>query len=154
MNEEVLQEEVQETSEQSLSYETIIQEVVIKFNEKLDSINNNLTDLNSFFITEKELKLQDEKLAQENEQEELKVQEELNAKLEEEKKEQQEKQDEFYGNISTLVNNTDSVTIQENQEILVSAIQDLNTLTQVNIMSFGLLIGIVIISLLSKFFKK
>lgn len=96
-------------------------------------INKSINDLLKFFETEKE----EQQLKQEEEQE----------ILNQEKQKEEEEQQEFYTNIKTIAENSDT-------ETQLQLLQDVSTLMQVNIMCSGLLIGIICISLLAKFFKR
>lgn len=142
MEENQVQEQVQ-----NIDYSKDFEEVK-KGNE---DINKSIQELLNFFQTEKkEQKIQEEK-EQKQLLEEQKIQEEeQNKLLEEENKEkevQEEKQEEFYANIKTIATNTDT-------EVTTQLLTDVSTLMQVNVMTSGLLIGIICISLFAKFFKK
>ena len=111
-----------------------------KIEENLLQVDKSVKDLLEFFQTEKELQQNKEKdllKQQEKEQQELIQQQEI----------QEKKEEEFLQNINTIAENT-------NTEVNVQLLQDVSTLMQVNIMTSGLLIGIVCISLLSKFFRR
>lgn len=134
MNEEIIQvEETQNNIFQTEKIETNLQEVNSSINKLLD-----------FFQTDKQEK-------QEKEKQEQKIQEEEQQKIEEEQQkieeEQEKKEEEFLQNIKTISENT-------NSEISVQLLKDVSSLMQVNIITNGLLIGIVCILLFSKFFKK
>lgn len=116
-----------------------------------ENINKSVQDLLKFFETEKEEqqilekeKEKEQKILEEKEQKQLL---EEQKKQEEELKKDKEKQEEFYSNIETIALNTDT-------EVTTQLLTDVSTLMQVNIMTSGLLIGIVCISLFAKFFKK
>ena len=109
----------------------------------LDGYNGtdkSVKDLLEFFQTEKELQQNKEKellKQQEKEQEELLQEQEI----------QEKKEEEFLQNINTIAENT-------NTEVTVELLQNVSTLMEVNIVTSGLLIGIVCISLFASFFKK
>ena len=91
---------------------------------------------------------QTEKEQQEKKEKELLKQEEQQQKeLLQEQEIQEKKEEEFLQNINTIAENT-------NSEINVQLLQDVSTLMQVNIMTSGLLIGIVCIILFAKFFRR
>ena len=134
MNDEIIQiEETQDNIFQTEKIETNLQEV-----------NSSINKLLEFFQTDKQEK-------QEKEKEEEKIQEQEQQKIKEEEKiqeqEQEKKEEEFLQNIQTIADNT-------NSEISTQLLNDVSTLMQVNIITSGLLIGIVCISLFAKFFKK
>lgn len=116
-----------------------------------EKIENNLQDVNSsvnklleFFQTEKQESIKKEQEEIKKLEKEQKIQEEEQLKIEEE---QQKKEEEFLNNIQTIAENT-------NTEVNIQLLQDVSTLMQVNIMTSGLLIGIVCVSLFAKFFKR
>ena len=122
-----------------------------KIETNLQEVNSSINELLKFFQTEKqeqqkneeqEKKIQDQE--QQKIKEEEKIQEQEQQKIEEE---QEKKEEEFLKNIQTIAENT-------NTEISVQLLQDVSNLMQVNIITNGLLIGIVCISLFAKFFKK
>ena len=122
-----------------------------KIETNLQEVNSSINKLLEFFQTEKQeqqKKEEQEKKIQDQEQqkikEEEKIQEQEQQKIEEE---QEKKEEEFLKNIQTIAENT-------NTEISVQLLNDVSTLMQVNIITSGLLIGIVCISLFAKFFKK
>lgn len=123
----------------------------IDYKQDLQSINESINNLFNFFDSNK--KEQDlynkEKEELEKSQQEIELQEQL--KLEEEEKQKKElekkEQEEFYSNIKTISENTST-------EVTHQLLSDVSTLMQVNIVCLGLLIGIICISLLAKFFKK
>lgn len=122
-----------------------------KIETNLQEVNSSINELLKFFQTEKQeqqKKEEQEKKIQDQEQqkikEEEKIQEQEQQKIEEE---QEKKEEEFLKNIQTIAENT-------NTEISVQLLQDVSNLMQVNIITNGLLIGIVCISLFAKFFKK
>lgn len=117
-------------------------------------IESHLKDILDFLKSEKELQNKEKEELKKQENELKKIEEKNNKKIEEENKKLSEKQDKFYENINSIVENTDSNQVQENQQILVESINNLNTLTQVNIACFGLMIGIFIISMFSKYFRR
>ena len=131
MNEEVIQ-----------SQENIFHTEKIETN--LQEVNSSVNKLLEFFQADKQEK-------QEKEKQEQKIQEEEQRKIKEEEniqqQEQQKIEEEFLQNIKTIAENT-------NSEISVQLLQDVSSLMQVNIITNGLLIGIVCISLFAKFFKK
>lgn len=108
-----------------------------KIETNLQEVNSSINKLLEFFQTDKQEK-------QEKEKQEEKIQEQEQQKI---KEEQEKKEEEFLQNIQTIAENT-------NTEISVQLLQDVSNLMQVNIITNGLLIGIVCISLFSKFFKK
>lgn len=138
MNEEVIQN--QENIFQTEKIETNLQEV-----------NSSINKLLEFFQADKQEKQEKEKQEQKiQEKEQQKLQEEEKIQEEEQQKLQEEsekKEEEFLQNIQTIAENT-------NSEISVQLLQDVSSLMQVNIVTNGLLIGIVCISLFAKFFKK
>ena len=122
-----------------------------KIEKNLQDVNSSVNELLKFFQTEKQEQ-------QEKEKQEKKIQDQEQKKKEEEQKqllleeqekeeEEQKKEEEFLLNIQTIADNT-------NSEISVQLLQDVSSLMQVNIITNGLLIGIVCILLFSKFFKK
>lgn len=115
-----------------------------KIEENLLQVDKSINNLLNFFQTEKEesIKKEEEELKKLNQ--DKKIQEEEQLKIEEE---QQKKEEEFLTNIQTIAENT-------NTEVNTQLLQDVSTLMQVNIMTSGLLIGIVCVSLFSKFFKR
>ena len=141
MNDEIIQiDETQENIFQTEKIETNLQEV-----------NSSINKLLEFFQTDKQEKQekekQDQKIQEQEQQkikEEEKIQEQEQQKIEEE---QEKKEEEFLQNIQTIADNT-------NSEISTQLLNDVSTLMQVNIITSGLLIGIVCISLFAKFFKK
>ena len=138
-------EEVQDL--QVLDYSQELQEI----KESIKNNNDSTKELLEFFKTEKqeqEIKNQEEekKQKQQDEKEQKQLLEEQK-KEEEEQKEEEKQQEEFYSNIRTIATNTDT-------EVTTQLLTDVSTLMQVNIMTNGLLIGIVCISLFAKFFKK
>ena len=108
-----------------------------KIETNLQEVNSSINKLLEFFQTDKQEK-------QEKEKQEEKIQEQEQQKI---KEEQEKKEEEFLQNIQTIAENT-------NTEISVQLLNDVSNLMQVNIITNGLLIGIVCISLFSKFFKK
>ena len=136
MNDEIIQiDETQENIFQTEKIETNLQEV-----------NSSINKLLEFFQTDKQEK-QEQKIQEQEQQkikEEEKIQEQEQQKIEEE---QEKKEEEFLQNIQTIADNT-------NSEISTQLLNDVSTLMQVNIITSGLLIGIVCISLFAKFFKK
>ena len=111
-----------------------------KIEENLLQVDKSINKLLEFFQTEKE---QQEK----KEKELLKQEEQQQKELLQEQEIQEKKEEEFLQNINTIAENT-------NSEINVQLLQDVSTLMQVNIMTSGLLIGIVCISLFAKFFRR
>ena len=108
-----------------------------KIETNFQEVNSSINKLLEFFQTDKQEK-------QEKEKEEEKIQEQEQQKI---KEEQEKKEEEFLQNIQTIADNT-------NSEISTQLLNDVSTLMQVNIITSGLLIGIVCISLFAKFFKK
>lgn len=99
-------------------------------------------------IIEQNNKFSEYFIPSEEELRELKKQESKEQKKQEEElKKEREKQEEFYSNVETIALNTDT-------EVATQLLTDVSTLMQVNIMTSGLLIGIVCMSLFAKFFKK
>lgn len=133
MNEEIQVEEIQTNVLQTEKIETNLQEV-----------NSSVNKLLEFFQTEKEEQIKKEQEEIKKLEEEQKIQEEKEQKKEEEQKIQEE---EFYSNIKTIAENT-------NTEVNIQLLQEVNTLMKVNVMTSGILIGIVCISLFAKFFKR
>lgn len=140
MNEEIQVEEIQTNVLQIEKIETNLQEV-----------NSSVNKLLEFFQTEKEENIKKEQEEIKKIEEEQRIQEEEQIKIEEEQriqeKEQQKKEQEFLSDIQTIAENT-------NTEINTQLLQDVSALMQVNIMTSGLLIGIVCICLFAKFFKR
>ena len=138
MNEEVIQ-----------SQENIFQTEKIETN--LQEVNSSINKLLEFFQADKQEKQEKEKQEQKiQEEEQRKIKEEENIQQQEQQKieeEQEKKEEEFLQNIKTIAENT-------NSEISVQLLQDVSSLMQVNIITNGLLIGIVCILLFAKFFKK
>lgn len=122
-----------------------------KIETNLQDVNSSINKLLEFFQTYKQEKQEKEnqyKKIQEQEQQKLIEEEKIQEKEEQKIQEQQEKkEEEFLQNIQTIADNT-------NSEITVQLLQDVSSLMQVNIITSGLLIGIVCISLFAKFFKK
>ena len=108
-----------------------------KIETNLQEVNSSINKLLEFFQTDKQEK-------QEKEKQEEKIQEQEQQKI---KEEQEKKEEEFLQNIQIIADNT-------NSEISTQLLNDVSTLMQVNIITSGLLIGIVCISLFAKFFKK
>ncbi|HJG97227.1 MAG TPA: hypothetical protein K8V90_09015 [Romboutsia timonensis] len=127
MNDEII--EIDETQENIFQTE--------KIETNLQEVNSSINKLLEFFQTDKQEK-------QEKEKQEQKIQEQEQQKI---KEEQEKKEEEFLQNIQTIADNT-------NSEISTQLLNDVSTLMQVNIITSGLLIGIVCISLFAKFFKK
>lgn len=134
MNDEIIQ--IGETQENIFQTE--------KIEKNLQEVNSSLNELLKFFQTEKQ-----EKQEKEKEEKNIQEQEQQKIKEEQEKKEeeQEKKEEEFLLNIETIADNT-------NSEISTQLLNDVSTLMQVNIITSGLLIGIVCVSLFAKFFKK
>ena len=127
-----------------MNEDLIVEEVPLNNNEEiilnLNNVNSSINEITEF--------LKEQKRIEEKKEEDLKEQEKLDApQLKKEAEEKQQKELEFIQNIETIATNT-------NSEIIQQSLNDVSTLMQVNIISNGLLIGIVCISLLSKFFKK
>ena len=127
MNDEII--EIDETQENIFQTE--------KIETNLQEVNSSINKLLEFFQTDKQEK-------QEKEKQEQKIQEQEQQKI---KEEQEKKEEEFLQNIQIIADNT-------NSEISTQLLNDVSTLMQVNIITSGLLIGIVCISLFAKFFKK
>ena len=127
MNDEII--EIDETQENIFQTE--------KIETNLQEVNSSINKLLEFFQTDKQEK-------QEKEKQEQKIQEQEQQKI---KEEQEKKEEEFLRNIQIIADNT-------NSEISTQLLNDVSTLMQVNIITSGLLIGIVCISLFAKFFKK
>ena len=133
MNEEIQVEQNQQNILQTEKIETNLQDV-----------NTSVNKLLEFFQTEKQESIKKEQEENKKIEKEQKIQEEEQLKLEEQ---QQKKEEEFLNNIQTIAENT-------NTEVNTQLLQEVSTLMQVNIMTSGLLIGIVCVSLLAKFFKR
>lgn len=122
-----------------------------KIETNLQEVNSSINKLLEFFQTDKQEKQEKEnqdKKIQEQEQQKLIEEEKIQEKEEQKIQEQQEKkEEEFLQNIQTIADNT-------NSEITVQLLQDVSSLMQVNIITSGLLIGIVCILFFAKFFKK
>ena len=131
MNEEIILQN-QETKEINLQTE--------KIEENLLKVDNSVNELLKFFQTEKENELKKEK-------ELLKQQEQEEKDLLESQEIEDKKEEEFLQNITTIAENT-------NTEVTHELLQNVSNLMEVNIITSGLLIGIVCISLFSSFFKK
>lgn len=124
--------------------------LISKYNElftEIKNINTNIKSLETLLVNEK-------KEQQLKEQEQKKIDEKQQKQLIEDKKKTDEKQQkadkeqqQFYSDIKTISENTKTETITSN-------LKDVSTLMQVNILTNGLLIGILCISLFAKFFKK
>ena len=112
--------------------------------ENLLKVDNSINNLLQFFQTEKEESIKKEQEDLKKLNQEKKIQEEEQLKIEEE---HQKKEEEFLTNIQTIAENT-------NTEVNTQLLQEVSTLMQVNIITFGLLIGIVCVSLFAKFFKR
>lgn len=117
------------------------------YSQVLQEINTNLKSINTFLENEKK-----ETLAKEQQQKKIDEKKEL--KLKEDKKVQEKKEvladkekHEFYDNIKTICENSKSETLN-------NTTKDLSSLVQVSIITNGLIIGILCISLFAKFFKK
>lgn len=115
-----------------------------KIESNLQEFNSSVNELLKFFQDEKKEQIEKEKAQKIQEEKEQKIQEEEQIKIEEE---QQKKEDEFLTNIETIAENTQT-------EVTTQLLQDVSTLMQVNIITSGLLIGIVCVGLLAKFFKR
>lgn len=123
----------------------------IDYSQDLQSINDSINNLLKFFDDNKKDYEVKKKEKEENEksQQEIKLQEQLELEKEEKEKEEIEKkeQEEFYSDIQTIAENTSS-------ETTVQLLNDVSNLMQVNIVCLGILIGVICISLLSRFFKR
>ena len=113
----------------------------------LNEINNNLKTLITFFENEK-------KENQVKEQEQKKLHDKELLKIKEDKKEQEKKElqldkdrKEFYDNIKIICENTKSETLNK-------TLSDVSSLMQVSILTNGLIIGILCITLFAKFFRR
>ncbi len=129
-----------------MNEQILIQKYDELFNE-IKNINNNTKDLKLFFENqkkEKNIQDQEQKKIVEKEKKQKEEQKKIDLKKQEEA---DKKENEFYTNIKTISDNTKTETITSN-------LQDVSTLMQVNIITNGLLIGIICISLFAKFFKK
>ena len=136
------QVQVQEQS-QNIDYSKDFEELQNSSQE----INKSINDLLKFFETEKqEQEIQEQKIIEQEKEQKI-IEEKEQKEQEEEIKKEKEQQEEFYSNVRTIATNTDS-------EVTTQLLTDVSTLMQVNIMTSGLLIGIVCISLFAKFFKK
>ena len=127
--------------------EDLIVEEIPSDNSSNEEIILNVNDVN---LSVKEILqfLENEKKEEIKKQEKLEEEAKLNApELKKQEEEKQQKELEFIQNIETIANNTNSEVIQQ-------SLNDVSTLMQVNIVTNGLLIGIVCISFISKFFKK
>ena len=127
-----------------MNEDLIVEEVPTNYNEEiilnLNNVNSSINEVLDFFKEEKRI--------EEKKEQEFKEQEKINApELKKQEEERQQKELEFIQNIENIASNT-------NTEILEKSLNDVSTLMQVNIVTNGLLIGIVCISLLAKFFKK
>ena len=122
-----------------------------KIEKNLQEVNSSVNELLKFFQTEKQeqqKKEEQEKKIQDQEQQKIKEEEKIQDQEQQKIKEEQEKkEEEFLQNIQTIADNT-------NSEISTQLLNDVSTLMQVNIITSGLLIGIVCFSLFAKFFKK
>ena len=122
-----------------------------KIETNLQEVNSSINKLLEFFQTEKQeqqKKEEQEKKIQDQEQQNKEEQEkQLLLEQQEKEEEEQKKEEEFLQNIQTIADNT-------NSEISTQLLNDVSTLMQVNIITSGLLIGIVCVSLFAKFFKK
>lgn len=133
----------EENQIQVVDYSKDIQEV----KESNENINKSVQDLLNFFEIEKQeqqIKEEENKKIEEKQQKQLL---EEQKKQEEELKKEKEQQQDFYSNIETISTNT-------NTEVTTELLTNVTTLMETSIMTNGLLIGIVCISLLAKFFKK
>jgi len=126
MNDEII--EIDETQENIFQTE--------KIETNLQEVNSSINKLLEFFQTDKQEKQEKEKQEQKIQEQQQKI-----------KEEQEKKEEEFLRNIQIIADNT-------NSEISTQLLNDVSTLMQVNIITSGLLIGIVCISLFAKFFKK
>lgn len=124
--------------------------ILDKYNELLTEIketNTNVKNLNKFLEDEKKEKLIQQEKQTEIEKKEKETQNKEKKELEIKEKDSLKKQDEFYSDIKDIAHNT-------NNEVVVSTLNDVSTLMQVSIVSNGLLIGIIVISLFAKFFNR
>ena len=128
--------------ENNLSVEEVQTDILSteKIEENLLQVDKSVKDLLEFFQTEKELQ-------QNKEKELLKQQEKEQQEFIKEQEIQDKKEEEFLQNVNTIAENT-------NTEVTVDLLQNVSSLMEVNIVTSGLLIGIVCISLFASFFKK
>ena len=127
MNEDLIVEEVPNINNE---------EVILNLNE----VNNSINEIFNF--------LEEQKKEEIKKEEAIKEQEKINApQIKKAEEERQQKELEFIQNIETIATNT-------NTEVTQKALNDVSTLLQVEIVTNGLLIGIVLIGLISKYFKK
>ena len=127
------------------------EDIIVEGTESNDPSNEEvILNVNEVNLSVREILefLENDKKEEIKKQEEEEKQQKLNApQLKKQEEEKQQKELEFIQNIETIANNT-------NTEIMQQSLNDVSTLMQVNIITNGLLIGIVCISLISKFFKK
>lgn len=113
----------------------------------LQEINTNLKSINVFLENEKkETQLKEQEQKKIDQKKELKVKQDL--KVQEKKENLADKErHEFYDNIKTICENTKSETLN-------STTKDLSSLIQVSIITNGLILGVLCISLFAKFFNR
>lgn len=109
--------------------------------------NQTIKNIENFLNSEKQERENNKKKQQEQEKEQKKILEQQQKEEEEKQQKEEEQLQEFYSNIETITLNTNTDLSNEN-------LTNISTLLQVNIMASGLLIGIVVISLLAKFFRR
>ncbi|MDB8791995.1 hypothetical protein PN398_14830 [Romboutsia sp. 1001216sp1] len=113
--------------------------------KELQEINTSIKNLQKFFEDEKkERQIQDNEIKKANEKKEKQIKEEQK-KLHDKQEIKEKELKEFYSDIKTISENVKSETMSK-------TLNDVSTLMQVNIVTNGLLIGIVCILLFSKFF--
>ncbi|MBC9706235.1 MAG: hypothetical protein H9W81_14920 [Enterococcus sp.] len=113
--------------------------------KELQEINISIKNLQKFFEDEKkERQIQDNEIKKANEKKEKQIKEEQK-KLHDKQEIKEKELKEFYSDIKTISENVKSETMSK-------TLNDVSTLMQVNIVTNGLLIGIVCILLFSKFF--
>lgn len=115
--------------------------------DKYNELFGEIKSINLFLQNEKkeqQIKLQEQKKIDEKQQ--LKLKEDKKIQVQKDIKTEKEQQ-QFYTDIKTISENTKSETMN-------ATMKDVSTLMQVSIITNGLLIGILCISLFAKFFKK
>lgn len=127
---------MEENLQENISYK----EDLLELKNSIEVNNNTLNDIKVFLETEKKEKEEQAKKDLETETIEKK-------ELEKNEQEQQEQLQQFYSDIKEISENTST-------EVTTQMLSDVSTLIQANIMGIGLIIGILCVSLLAKFFRR
>lgn len=127
---------MEENLQENISYK----EDLLELKNSIEVNNNTLNDIKVFLETEKKEK--EEQVKKDLETETIEKKE-----LEKKELEQQEQLQQFYSDIKEISENTST-------EVTTQMLSDVSTLMQANIMCIGLIIGILCVSLLAKFFRR